>query len=56
MHINRLGVSVKQLVRGNCLLKDFDKEISFLLQESMESKGIDIEFGCQVSSLEGKGR
>ncbi len=52
--LNGLGVSVKQLVRGTHLLKNFDKEISFLLQNTMKKKGIDIQYQCEVKSLEGK--
>ena len=52
--LNGLGVSVKQLVRGKRLLKDFDKEISLLLENTMRNKGIDIQYNCQVKSLEGE--
>ncbi len=52
--LNGLGISVKQLVRGGSLLKGFDKELSFSLQESMISKGIDLQFFKEIVSLEGQ--
>jgi len=52
--LNGLGIAVTQLVRGSSLLKGFDKELSSELQESMISRGIDIQFSKQIVSVEGQ--
>ncbi len=49
--LSALGVSVTQLVRGNCLLRGFDKEVCLMLQNDMQSKGIDIKFDQDLVSL-----
>ncbi len=51
--LNGLGVEVTQLVRGNCLLKGFDNELSYFLQKDMQRKGIDLQFNQSITSLEG---
>ncbi len=48
-----LGVEVTQLVRGDRLLKGFDLELSSALTEEMQSKGINLKFGENVSSIRG---
>ncbi|KGG16389.1 Glutathione reductase [Prochlorococcus sp. MIT 0602] len=52
--LNGLGVEVTQLVRGNKLLKGFDREIVSTLQEMMLSKGINIHFATNVTALKGE--
>jgi len=49
-----LGVEVTQLVRGERLLRGFDLELSSALTEAMQSKGINLIFGENVSSIKGK--
>ncbi|WP_269623591.1 glutathione-disulfide reductase [Prochlorococcus marinus] len=51
--LNGLGVQIKQLIRGNHLLRGFDKEVSLSLQDEMLSKGIDIRFGTEIISIDG---
>ena len=48
-----LGVEVTQLVRGERLLRGFDLELSSALTEAMQSKGINLIFGENVSSIKG---
>ncbi len=48
-----LGVKVTQLVRGERLLRGFDFQLSLALAEAMKSKGINLRFGENVSSIEG---
>jgi glutathione reductase (NADPH) len=48
-----LGAEVTQLVRGERLLRGFDHELSFALSEAMTSKGINLRFGENVSSITG---
>ena len=48
-----LGVEVNQLVRGDRILRGFDFELSSALTEAMKSKGIDLRFGENVSSIKG---
>ncbi len=43
--LNGLGVNVIQLVRGDHLLRGFDKELSEALKENMYNNGIQIKFG-----------
>ncbi len=49
-----LGVEVTQLVRGEHLLRGFDLELSSALTEVMKSKGINLRFCENVSSIKGK--
>ena len=49
-----LGVAVTQLVRGDHLLRGFDREASLVVQEGMEAEGIDIRFGQSPVALEGE--
>ena len=51
--LHGLGVEVNQLVRGDRILRGFDFELSSALTEAMISKGIDLRFGENVSSIEG---
>ena len=48
-----LGVEVTQLVRGERLLRGFDHELSSALSEAMKSKGINLRFGENISSIQG---
>ena len=52
--LNGLGIEVDQIVRGNKLLKEFDNEMSSLLQEEMQKKGIKFHFGKSLISIEGE--
>ena len=47
-----LGVAVTQLVRGEQLLRGFDSELSGVVQEGMQSKGIDLRFGQGLAAIE----
>ncbi len=49
-----LGVEVTQLIRGENLLRGFDLELSSALAEEMISKGINLRFGENVSSIKRK--
>ncbi len=51
--LHGLGVEVNQLVRGDRVLRGFDFELSSALTEAMISKGIDLRFGENVSSIKG---
>ena len=48
-----LGVEVTQIVRGASILRGFDNELSSALTEAMRSKGINLSFGENVSSITG---
>ena len=55
VHILRgLGCDVVQLVRGNCLLRGFDRELSEVVREGIEERGVKIRFGCSIKAIEGK--
>ncbi len=49
--LKRLGVEVDQVVRGEMLLRGFDKEISTHLSEEMKAQGIKIIFGQKVDEI-----
>jgi glutathione reductase (NADPH) len=49
-----LGVGVTQLVRGEQLLRGFDSELSGVVQEGMQEKGIDLRFGEGLAAIEGR--
>ncbi len=49
-----LGVEVTQLVRGERLLRGFDNELSSALTEAIKSKGINLRFGENISSIKGE--
>ncbi len=49
-----LGVGVTQLVRGERLLRGFDSELSRVVQEGMQEKGVDLRFGEQLAGIEGR--
>ena len=51
--LHGLGVEVNQLVRGDRILRGFDFELSSALTEAMISKGINLSFGENVSSIQG---
>ena len=48
-----LGVKVTQLVRGDHLLRGFDREASRAVQEGMEAAGIEIRFGQSQLGISG---
>ena len=45
--LHGLGVQVTQLVRGEQILRGFDREAALVVQEAMQAEGIDLR--CQVS-------
>ncbi|MFM7086521.1 MAG: glutathione-disulfide reductase [Cyanobium sp.] len=51
--LNGLGVQVSQLVRGDHLLRGFDREASRAVQEGMEAAGITIRFGESPAAVSG---
>ena len=48
-----LGVEVIQLVRGEHLLRGFDRELADAVQEGMEDKGVDLRFSTSPEAIEG---
>ena len=52
--LNNLGVKVRQIVRGEKILRGFDNDLSKLLQEQMESNGIMFNFNSSPISIEKK--
>ncbi len=53
--LNNLGVKVRQIVRGNKLLKGFDSDLSSILLKQMQNKGIEIDFNEEVNSIKSFG-
>ncbi len=51
--LHGLGVAVTQLVRGDHLLRGFDREASLAVQEAMEEEGIDIRFAHSPAAITG---
>jgi glutathione reductase (NADPH) len=51
--LHGLGVAVTQLVRGDHLLRGFDREASRAVQEAMEEKGIDLRFAHTPAAISG---
>ncbi len=51
--LHGLGVKVIQLVRGDQLLRGFDKDLSKRLEESMQENGIELRFGQSPEFVEG---
>ena len=51
--LHGLGVEVTQIVRGENVLRGFDRELSSALTEGMRSKGINLRFGENVSLIKG---
>ena len=51
--LNGLGVQVTQLVRGDHLLRGFDREASKAVQEAMEADGIDLRLAHSPAAIEG---
>ena len=52
--LNGLGVAVTQLVRGDHLLRGFDRELSAAVQEAMQAEGIEIRFAHSPAAISGK--
>ncbi|MCP9929132.1 glutathione-disulfide reductase [Cyanobium sp. CH-040] len=52
--LHGLGVKVTQLVRGDHLLRGFDREASLAVQEAMEEAGIEIRFAHSPSAITGQ--
>ncbi|MBM5802345.1 MAG: FAD-binding protein, partial [Cyanobacteria bacterium K_DeepCast_35m_m2_023] len=51
--LNALGVQVTQLVRGDHLLRGFDREATAAVQEAMEASGISIRLAHSPAAIEG---
>jgi glutathione reductase (NADPH) len=51
--LNGLGVRVTQLVRGDHLLRGFDREASAAVQEAMEAAGIEIRLSTSPAAISG---
>ena len=51
--LNGLGVAVTQLVRGDHLLRGFDRELAAAVQEAMEADGIEIRFAHSPAAISG---
>jgi len=51
--LNGLGVAVTQLVRGDHLLRGFDRELSAAVQEAMQADGIEIRFAHSPAAISG---
>jgi glutathione reductase (NADPH) len=51
--LNGLGVKVTQLVRGDHLLRGFDREASKAVEEAMEAEGIEIRFAHSPAAITG---
>jgi len=52
--LNGLGVAVTQLVRGDHLLRGFDRELSAAVQEAMQAEGIEIRFAHSPAAISGE--
>jgi glutathione reductase (NADPH) len=52
--LNGLGVQVTQLVRGDHLLRGFDREASQAVQDGMEAAGIEIRFAHSPAAMTGE--
>ncbi|MFQ6539178.1 MULTISPECIES: glutathione-disulfide reductase [Aphanothece] len=52
--LNGLGVQVTQLVRGDHLLRGFDREASLAVQEAMEAAGIVLRFAHSPAAITGE--
>ncbi len=52
--LNGLGVQVTQLVRGNHLLRGFDREASEAVRAGMEADGIEIRFAHSPAAITGQ--
>ena len=48
-----LGSAVTQLVRGDGLLRGFDRELAAAVQEGMVEKGVDLRFSTSPAAIEG---
>ncbi|MFM7634762.1 MAG: FAD-dependent oxidoreductase, partial [Cyanobacteriota bacterium] len=51
--LNGLGVQVTQLVRGDHLLRGFDREACKAVQEGMEAAGIELRFAHSPAAISG---
>jgi glutathione reductase (NADPH) len=52
--LNGLGVQVTQLVRGDHLLRGFDREASEAVRSGMEAEGIEIRFAHSPAAITGQ--
>ena len=52
--LNGLGVKVTQLVRGDHLLRGFDRECGLAVQEAMEAEGITVRLAHSPAAIEGE--
>ena len=46
-----LGVQVTQVIRGDRILKGFDRELALAVQEGMEELGVTLRFGLQPTAI-----
>ena len=46
-----LGVQVTQVIRGDRILKGFDRELALAVQEGMEELGVTFRFGLQPTAI-----
>ena len=51
-----LGVGVTQLVRGEQLLRGFDSELSGVVLEGLQEKGVNLNFGLGLAAIEGSAK
>ena len=47
-----LGVQVTQVIRGDRILKGFDRELALAVQEGMEELGVTLRFGLQPTAIQ----
>ncbi len=52
--LNGLGIQVVQIVRGKKLIKGFDIELSSMLKDEMQKKGVELHFEKSLISIEGE--
>ena len=46
-----LGVQVTQVIRGDRILKGFDRELALAVQEGMQELGVSLRFGLQPTAI-----
>jgi len=49
---NGLGANTTQLYRGEMFLRGFDQDVREFVAEELTKKGIDLEFNCDIASVE----
>ena len=53
--LNGLGVAVTQVMRGDRILKGFDRELAEAVQEGMQELGINLRFGLHPTGIQMNG-